>query len=181
MKFQIPDEALDQLRSMLEQEGKYQWQIGQFLNDYWEEILKYIHPDEIADSHANMIKQFAKGTQADRTTLRDRKNMWTFFSDADRLEYEEYTYHWFRALKSAGSEWRYYASMAVQENWSIAQIRREINKDKDPLAVLYKRVDKIGKAARKLMDDEEVSKDIRESLSLIPTIISDTKDLINYE
>jgi hypothetical protein len=144
-------------------------------------MLKYVHPSEVKEQHAEMIRQFAKGTQADRTTLRDRKNMWTFFSDADRLEFEEYSYHWFRALKSAGKEeWRGYAERAVEENLTIAQIRRAIKKDKDPTQVLYKRVDGIGKAAQKVIEDEEVPEKIRESLSLIPSIIQDTKELI-YE
>jgi hypothetical protein len=179
MKFQIPDEALFQLRSMLEQEGKHQWEIGKFLSDYWEEMLKYIHPGEAREQHAEMIRQFAKGTQADRTTLRDRKNMWTFFTDADRLEFEEYTYHWFRALKSAGKDnWREYADRAVEKDWSVAQVRRAIKKDKDPYLLLVKDLDSIEKKARKLMDSEDTPSSVRTGLCLIPTIIQDVKETL---
>lgn len=178
--FQIPDEALTQLSSLLERDGSTQWEIGKFINDYWIELLKYIPKDDIREQHAELIRQFAKGTRADRTTLRDREKMWVFFTDADRLEYGDvFSYHQFRALRGAGQEeWRLYAITAADEGWSVAQIRKAINKDKDPRQELLKDLTKIGKSASKLIEDEGLRPDIRESLCLIPSIIQDTKELV---
>lgn len=175
--FQIPDEALDQLSRLLEVEGGYQWDVGDFLLDFWVEILKYIKPDEVREAHAEMIHQFAKGTKADETTLRDRKKMSETFSPDIRAEYPMFSYHQWRALRSA-DDWGLYIEQAADEGWTVRQIRRAIKKDKDPKEVLIADLDKIDKKARKIMDDEEVSKAVRESLFLIPTIIQDTKELV---
>lgn len=182
VNFQIPDEALDQLSSLLDQSGKTQWEIGDFIVAYWEEMLKYVHPSEVREQHAELIRQFAAGTRADRTTLRDREKMSMFFTVEDRLRWGEvFSYHQFRALRSAGEDWEEYAVRAADENWSVARIRKEIKGEHTLAEVIRKRLDKIEDNARKIMDDEEVPDNVRTSLMLIPTIVEDTKELIPNE
>jgi hypothetical protein len=181
IQFQIPDEALNQLRTLLEQDGEMQWQIGQFIVDYWQEMLKYVKQDEVREAHAELIRQLARGTGADRSTLRDREKMRLFFTDDDLARFPVFTYHQWRALRSAGERWLEFAERANDENWSVAKIRAEI-KGKPTLAeVTLKRLGKIEDAARKIMDDQEVPDYVRESLILIPTIVADTKELIPHE
>ena len=181
IQFQIPDEALNQLRSILERDGQTQWEIGDFIVAYWEETLKYIEPQEIGNAHAELIRQFAAGTGADRTTLRDREKMSLFFAKADRLRFPVFTYHQWRALRKAGpNDWERYAEIAVNSGYSVAQIRNLIDSDKNPTEVLLNRINKLGKATRKILDDESVPKEVRTALSLIPTILEDTKELL-YE
>lgn len=178
IKIQIPDEALDQLRELLEQDGQMQWVIGQFVVDFWQEMLKYIKPEEIREAHAEVIRQFAKGTGADKSTLRDREKMYLFYEDFDRSRYPTFTYHQWRALRKAGKDkLEETAELAHDNNWSVAQIRKHLDK-KPKSEVVLKRLDRIDSEARKIMDDEEVPENVRESLSLIPTIILDTKELI---
>ena len=180
--FQIPDEALLQLRDLLEKDGTMQWDIGQFISTYWEEVKKYVDTPDLRvlrDAHAEVIRQFAAGTGADRTTLRDRERMWMFFTDADRARFPMFTYHQFRALRKAGEDdWKRWAELAAANNWSVAKIRKEMAKEEDPKEVLLKRLNKLGKAVHKILDDEDVPKEVRTSLSLIPTILEDTKELI---
>ena len=180
IQFQVPDEALDQLRSILERDGQTQWEIGDFIVAYWTETLKYVEPQEIGNAHAELIRQFAAGTGADRTTLRDREKMSLFYSKADRAKFPVFTYHQFRALRKAGpNDWERWAELASNQNWGVAKIRLEIAKKESPMEVLLKRIDKLGKATRKILDDQDVPKEVRASLSLIPTILEDTKELIH--
>ena len=179
MRVQIPDEALTQLETLLTEEGGIQWDIGDFLDDFWEEMKKYLPLTEQRKAHAELIRQFAKGTRADRTTLRDRKRMSVFFPKRVRAGYPMFSYHQFRALRSAGEDdWWAWAELAADEGWSVAKIRKEINKDRNPKEVLRERIEKIAIATRKVMDDEEVQEDVRTSLCLIPNIIHDTLELI---
>ena len=180
IRFQIPDEALMQLRDLLEQDGEMQWVIGDFIAGYWTEMLKYVKPEEVREEHAEMIRQFAAGTGADRTTLRDREKMSLFFAKADRLLYPEFTYHQWRALRKAGpNDWERWAEIAALNNWSVAKIRSMMDGDKNPMEVLLKRINKLGISVRKILDDESVPKEVRTSLRLIPTILEDTKELIH--
>ena len=180
MRYQIPDEALAQLRTMLEADGKMQWLIGEFINAYWQEMLKYIPPDEVKKEHAQMIKDFAYGTGADPSTLRDREKMWTFFSNEDRQKYEVLTYHQFRAVKYAGpDDWEKWALLAVDQGWSVKKIRKEIKGEETLEEELLKRLIKIDESTRKIIDNIEVRNDIRTALALIPSIIQDTKELLH--
>jgi hypothetical protein len=178
--FQIPDEAYNYLRDLLDQDGNTQWEIGRFICDFWEEMLRYVKPDEVRDAHAKLIRQFAKGTGADPTTLRDREKMWLFFADFDRSRFPMLSYHQWRALRKGGKEdLEYWAKRAHDENMSVSKIREAIAEKESPTEVLLKRIDKIGKATRKIMDDQEVPEEVRESLILIPTILEDTKELLH--
>ena len=181
MNFQIPDEALDQLRALLEQDGEMQWAIGDFIAGYWTEMLNYVKPEEIRSEHAELIRQFAKGTGADRTTLRDREKMSLFFAKTDRLLFPMFSYHQFRALRKAGEDkWLDWAVLANDNNWSVAQIRKEMAKQESPSEVLLKQLIKLGKLTGRILEDESVPQEVRTSLSLIPTILEDTKELV-YE
>jgi hypothetical protein len=183
MRVQIPDEALLQLRALLETEGGIQWEIGDFIVSYWEEVLKYVKPDEVREAHANVIRQFAHGTGADRSTLRDREKMSMFFTEADRARFPMFTYHQFRALRKAGKdEWEWWAEVAARNNWSVAKIREAIDDfTTEGTEVLLKRLKKLGSLTRKILDDTRVDEEVRESLCLIPTILLDTEELIHEQ
>ena len=123
MKFQIPDEALLQLRDLLEQDATMQWEIGRFIAVYWEEVLKYVDTRDTREAHAEVIRQFATGTGADRTTLRDREKMWLFFTDEDRARFPTFTYHQFRALRKAGpNDWERWAELAALNNCNTSPL-----------------------------------------------------------
>lgn len=181
--FQIPDEALLQLRDLLDKEGGAQWETGDFIVAYWEEVLKYVEPNEVREAHAKVIRKFASGTGADPTTLRDRERMSLFFTKADRARFPMFTYHQFRALRSAGEdEWEWWAEVAARENWSVAKIREAIDDfNTEGTEVLLKRLDKLDKQTRKIMDDDRIDEEVRTSLCLIPTILQDTKELIHEQ
>ena len=181
MKFQIPDEALDQLRSLLEAEGGIQWEVGDFLVAYWEEMLKYLRPGEVSDAHAQLIRDFAKGTGADKSTLRDRKQMSMFFTKADRAGFPMFTYHQFGALRRAGEDWGQYAWIAADEGWSVARIRKEIDKDMNPQPEYTRRLEKMGLLAEKILADEDVPLEVREGVELVTTILLDIKDVTHEQ
>jgi hypothetical protein len=178
IQIQIPDEALDQLRTLLEKDGQMQWIIGDFIVDFWTEVQKYVDTSDTREAHAEVIRQFASGTGADRTTLRDREKMSMFFTKADRARFPLFTYHQFRALRKAGEGWEEYAEIAANNGYSVAQIRNLIDTEEAPMEVLKKRIAKLCRATWKIMDDETVPMEVRTSLSLIPTILEDTEELI---
>ena len=161
MRIQIPDEAIEHLRHLLDRDGAKQWEIGRFISTYWQATLKHLKPGEVGEAHANMIRDFAVGTGADKTTLRDRENMWSFFSDRDREKYDMLTYHQFRALKYAGvDDWERWAEWALVNGYqgrpaSVARIRKAIAQEKDPLPLWMKRLEKLEVLIEQLTTDEE--------------------------
>ena len=180
MNFQIPDEALNQLDALLEREGGVQWEVGDFLMDYWEEMLKYLKPNEIKDAHAKLIRDFARGSRADKTTLRDRKKMSLFFPKSVRDRFSMFSYHQFRALRSAGAEdWEKYAEIAADEGWSVAKIRRKIDEDKQPEQGYMRILTRMEKDAFRLLEDKHTPDKIRAGVDLILCVILDTKELAN--
>jgi hypothetical protein len=181
IQFQIPDEALDQLRRLLEQEGGIQWEVGDFLVAYWDEMLSHLKPKEIGDAHAKFIRDFAKGTGSDKSTLRDRKNMSMFFSHADREKYEVFTYHQFRALRSAGKDWEEYAVKALDEGWSVAETRHNIKKDKEQRPDYLVRLEKMEVQANKIVAHEDTPVEVKEGVKLILCVIADTKEITYVE
>ena len=179
MRVQIPDEALDQLERLLEEDGGIQWEIGDFLVAFWEEMKRYLPTAEQKEAHAELIRQFATGTRADRTTLRDRKAMSVFFPVRVRDRFPMFSYHQFRALRSAGEEdWWAWAELAADEGWSVAKIRKQIKGEEDPLKKLLEELDSIEAKALKIIFDETQPVSAREGLVLIPTIIQDVKETL---
>ncbi|MHC4370906.1 MAG: hypothetical protein ACYSW8_25125 [Planctomycetota bacterium] len=181
MRIQIPDEALAQLRSLLEHDTQVQWAVGDFICDFWEETLKYIRPEEVREKHAELITQFADGTGASRTTLRDREKMSLQFTVRERERFPMYTFHQFRALRSAGEDWEEWAEWGLVNGFNGAPastrvLRAAIKGEQDPYDVLHKQLDDIEKKARKLMDAEDSPDSVKRGLTLIPTIITDVKE-----
>ena len=90
-----------------------------------------------------------------------------------------FSYHQFRALRSAGEEdWREYAEIAADEGWSVAKIRKEIRGELDPYLMLLEELDSIETKVKKIMDAEETPRSVRTGLSLIPPIIQDTRSTL---
>lgn len=178
MRVQIPDEALDQLERMLATEGSIQWEIGDFLVEFWEEMLRYLRPKEIKDAHAELIRQFARGTRADKTTLRDRKNMSMFFPKRVRDGFPMFSYHQFRALRSAGEDnWLHYAEIAANEGWSVAKIRLKIDEDKTPEKGYMRLLTRMEKDAFRILSDKNTPEAVKTAVDLIICVILDTKEL----
>jgi hypothetical protein len=180
IEFRIPDEAIEQLRDLLEEDKKLQWEVGDFIVAYWAEIQKYIPEKEHRKMHAKLIRDFANGTGASRTTLRDREKMSMFFTVLERERYEVFTFHQFRALRSAGEDWQEWAEWALINGFNGAPashraIREAIKGERDPYLALIEDLDSIAKKVRKIMDAEETPKSVRTGLSCIPTIIEDVK------
>ena len=93
------------MRQLLNDSESYQWATGRFICDVIDEFPTV--------NRADLIKQMADRTGADRSTLRDRHNMAIFYSPEIRKEFDMLTYSQLRACKSAGTEWRQYAEWAM--------------------------------------------------------------------
>lgn len=183
--FQIPDEAYNQLQRLLDDEGENKWAIGDFIKAYWEEMLKYVNADEVRDAHAKLIRDFADNTGADRTTLRDREKMSLFFSVADRERYSVFSYHQFRALRSAGEEmWEQWAEWALENSFngrpaSLRRIRDAMDADRDPRLFYQKKLARMEADAYKVLADEHAPQEVKDGVQLIITILLDTRE--HYE
>jgi hypothetical protein len=182
--FQIPDEAYDQLRTLLEHDGSIQWQVGDFITEFWTEMKRYLVESEVNKAHAKMIRDFADHTGADRTTLRDRERMSRFFTQEERAEYPILTFHQFRALRSAGDDWQQWAEWAMENGRqgapaSTSKIRQAIKESKDPTPDFLKRLERMEKDGQWVLSNEEPPKDVKDGVALVLTILEDTKEFYN--
>jgi hypothetical protein len=182
MNFQIPDEAYDQLQSLLDAEGGLQWKVGDFLSEYWEELRKYTHESEEAETHAKLIRDFADGTGASRSTLRDRKKMAEFFTTEDRNKWQMFSYHQFRSLRSAGDDWEIWAEWALRNTYkgrpaSEKKIREAIDADKDPTVIYIRKLNRMEADARGILIDERAPHGVKVNVEEILQILNDTKEI----
>lgn len=180
---QLPDAVFTQLRHMLDMEEGVQWGVGDFILDVWTELSRFVSDEDRRKEHANMINQMASKTGADKSTLRSRENMSKFYSPQDRVEYDMFTYHQFRALRKAGDNWREIAEWAKDGGWNngmatIDEIRAKIDGEQDSLDLTRKRLDALERKIRVILDDNATPPNVREALVLIPTILQDAKELL---
>ena len=163
----LPDEVFTQLTYMLEQGEKWQWKIGRFINEVWEEVQPYVilkagetHTQAIRREHAFLIRSLAEGTGADRSTLNDRQNMATFFSVANREKYHMLTYSQLRACKSEGEDWETWADWALTNGFhgrpaGVHTIRKAQALKKNPEFMWVRNLRKIEELAEKIMHDQD--------------------------
>lgn len=181
----LPDAVFEQLRYLLDRGEQNQWDVGDFIRDVWSEIQVYVPVDEQKKAHAVMIIQMADRTGADKSTIRSRESMSSFFNDLARLAWQPpFTYHQMRALKTAGpDDWEKVAEWAMDGGYngqpaSIDEIREHINGKVSPSDLLRKRLTRLELLARKIYDDPATQEDVRETILITITTIQDALDLV---
>jgi hypothetical protein len=181
----LPDEVYEQLRHMLGQGEKFQWKIGDFIEEIWIEVLNHLPPyvvntqtgERIVDydrlsrlAHADLIRDLAENTGADKSTLNDRQNMANFFPKPIREKYDMLTYSQLRACKSAGpDDWEKWAQWALVNGYNgrpagVHTIRRAINKAEDPTPDWVNRLKKLEELVEKLITDDDTPAYVKEIL-----------------
>jgi hypothetical protein len=116
----LPDEVIETARQLIDEQDGRQWELGDYLNEVVGEFEVHFAAQfdrrgaELAARRARteIIRQIAGRTGADTSTLRDRQCMAAFYPAAVRAEYP-FSWSQWRALKSAGDEWRRYADWAA--------------------------------------------------------------------
>ena len=183
----LPDEVFVQLSHMLEQGDKWQWKIGVFINEVWEEVQVYVvrkdketHAQAVRREHAFLIRSLAEGTGSSRSTLNDRQNMATFFSTTDREKYHMLTYSQLRACKSEGEDWETWAKWALTNGFhgrpaGVHTIRKAQAKKNNPEFMWVRNLRKIGDLADKILHDQDAPTWVRnivenEIITLLRTI-----------
>ncbi len=163
----LPDEVFIQLSHMLAQGDKYQWRIGDFINEIWEEVQPYVvlkqretQAQAIRREHAFLIRSLAEGTGADRSTLNAWQNMATFFSVADREKYYMLTHSQLKACKGEGEDWETWAEWALTNGFhgrpaGVHTIRKAQALKKNPEFMWVRNLRKIGDLAEKIMHDQD--------------------------
>jgi hypothetical protein len=133
-----------------------------------------------------MIKDLAKGTGADKSSLRRREKMSRFFHDADRKYWQPpFTYHQMRALMTAGEDkWRDVALWAMDGGWNngvatIDEIRAKITGEVDARELCLRRLMVLERKIQVVTDDLTTPDDVRVALSLIPSILQDAMELLD--
>jgi hypothetical protein len=184
MNFQIPDEAYAQLEALLEREGGIQWEVGDFIADFWQEMQRYLKPEEEDEAHAKLIRDFADNTGASRSTLRDREKMSMFFTAEDRNRYDVFSYHQFRSLRSAGENWEIWAEWAIRNSFrgrpaSEKKIREAIDADRDPTVVYKKKLQRMETDCKGILIDERAPDEVKVNVEEILKILNDTKEYTN--
>jgi hypothetical protein len=145
-KLILPDAVYTQLQHLLDMETIPQWAVGDFIVDVWAEIERYVPEKERKQAHAEMIRDMATNTGADKSTLRSREKMSEFYTKEDREAWmPPLSYHHLRALMSAGDEWREVAIWAQTGSFAggvatVADIRAKIKGDKTPEQLTHDRL-----------------------------------------
>jgi len=185
----LPDEVFVQLSHMMEQGEKWQWKIGRFLNEIWEEVQPYVilkagetHKQAIRREHAFLIRSLAEGTGADRSTLNDRQNMATFFSVADVEKYHMLTYSQLRACKKGGDNWVFWAEWALVNGFhgrpaGVHTIRKAQALEENPEFMWVRNLRKIEELADKILHDQDTPPGIRHNVYQIVSLLEIAKEL----
>lgn len=157
---QLPDEAIEHLRQLLDDAEGYQWATGDFISDMIAEFPEVTRSD--------LIKQMADRTGADRSTLRDRHNMAKFYPYKVRHEFDMLSYSQLRACKAAGDQWRRYARWAMTHLPApVAMIRARIKNNGDDEPYWISRWARMQNIARMIAADESAPDKIKKVCRLV--------------
>lgn len=170
VRFQIPDEALDYLRTLSENDSQCQWEIGDLLVDVWDELKVSLPENELRNAHAQMIRQFAKASGLAPATLRDRENVCRFFEPADR---SLLSYHQHRAIKSAGTDWERWMDWALDNMASVDDIRKAIDAEENPAPAWQRKLERIKADAERAFADPETPDEKKAGFGLIISVAED--------
>ena len=158
----LPDEVFTVLAHMLHKGEKLQWDVGDYIEELWNEVFQALNPDESQRvAHADLIRTLAEGTGADKTTLNDRQNMANFFPVAAREKYHMLTYSQLRACKRAGDDWETWADWSLVNGYNgkpagVHTIRRAIARADDPNPYWVGQLKKLEELVLKIHNDEEI-------------------------
>jgi len=87
----LPEQVIEVLRQLLDDGDKHQFNVGDFITDVIAEFPQV--------QRAELIRQLADRTGADRSTIRDRHNMAEFYPKDVRQEFDMLSYSQLRACK----------------------------------------------------------------------------------
>ena len=175
----LPDEVFTQLAYMLQEGDKLQWDVGDYINELWEQVLGTIPKGEVRAAHADLILTLAEGTGANKSTLNDRQNMANFFPQPMRDLYHMLTYSQMRACKRAGpDDWETWADWSLVNGAegrpaSVKHIRAAIGKEKNPEAYWRSKLERIRLDCLKILSDSTIPERVRDSVELILGITQD--------
>ena len=185
----LPDEVFTQLIHMLDQGDKWQWKVGRFINEIWEEVQPYVvlkaketRTQAIRREHAFLIRSLAEGTGSTRSTLNDRQNMATFFSVADVEKYHMLTYSQLRACKSEGDDWETWAKWSLTNGFhgrpaGVHTIRKAQALKKNPEFMWVRNLRKIEELAEKILHDQDTPEFIYNTANKIVSLLQIAKEL----
>ncbi len=164
----LPDGVIEGLRVLLEQGEQYQWATGDYLVEVVDEFRGYYERAGARHARAQLLRQLAKETGADISTLKDRENMARFYPSLIRERYHPLTYHQLRACKSAGEHWQEYAEWALANlPASVASIRHKIKADHNGQPEWFGRWERLRALAELIMADESAPSKIRGALRMV--------------
>jgi hypothetical protein len=156
----LPDAVIETLRQLINDGDNHQFRVGDFICDVLDEFP--------AIARADLIKQMADRTGANRSTLRDRHNMARFFPSKVRQEFDMLTFSQLRACKSAGEEWRTYAEWAAENMPApVAVIRARIKNNGDDQPAWVHRWESMQGIAKMLENDSEAPEKVRKIARLV--------------
>ena len=164
---QLPEQVIEALRQLLNDGERYQWAVGDLITDVLAEF-----PDV---KRAELIRQLADRTGADRSTLRDRHNVARFYPIEVRKQYDMLTWSQLRACKSAGTEWRQYADWAAGHMPApVAVLRARIKHNGHDMPAWVHRWESMQGIARQLVNDTDAPKRARRIAGIVDRQVLDT-------
>ena len=136
----LPDDLIDAVSQLNSDEGSIQWAMGDLLAAAVDEMgpVYATHPGigSLRRARTYILRKIGDLAGVDDSTLRDRETVCRFFTPKMRLEYDGFTYHQWRAFKSAGGQWRKYAEQAAQNLPApVRVIRGWIKDDKNEVVI----------------------------------------------
>jgi len=160
VNIQLPEQVIETLRQLIDDGDKHQFTVGDFICDVMDEFPEV--------TRADLIRQMADRTGADRSTLRDRHNVARFYPPKVRKEFDMLTWSQLRACKAAGDEWREYAEWAMDNMPApVAVIRARIKNNGDDQPYWIARWDRMQSLATLLVDDLDCPEVVRRVAAVV--------------
>lgn len=158
----LPDVIVEHVRQLQGDAEGHQWRVGDSLVDIVDELEGRYTALGVRRARAWLIGHISDRIGADRSTLRDRESVCRFFPPAVRQQYDVLSWSQFRAVKSAGDDWRQYADWALENLPApVRVIRARIKNNGHDVAPWVGRWDRLQSIAEKLAGEDGAPADLR--------------------
>lgn len=158
----LPDEAIEQLRQLLDRAESSNWLIGDHVNSVVSECQAWFEKAGFRHARAEIIRQLANATGRDPSTLRDRSAMANFYSPTVRQEFDALSWSQMRACKSAGDNWREYAEWTADNLPApVLVIRNRIKNNGDNIPAWVNRWERLLQLAELLSRDPGAPEEVQ--------------------
>lgn len=157
----LPDEIIETLRQLQGDAERHQWGVGDFLVGVVDELSAVYEIAGVRRARTWLVRHMANRIGADESTLRDRECVARFFPEEVRGAYP-FSWSQWRAIKSAGDNWKEYADWAADNLPApVTLIRQKIKANGHEKPKWIYKWEKAMDFLEDIADDEEAPQNVR--------------------